>query len=191
VNASLPSSPRRRGTDPSLFFRLIDNARVSLIRRAPTLLLVLVVVEPLACTLLVDTKVRQCQTSADCTRFGDSVCDADQLICVPRVPAALPDAAVAGPDAAAFEAAPPGPDVPIAAPDAPIAASDAPVASPDVAAVSDGAPAGCRGVNGCYSCPPQRDLEYLNACTDQRCIPFDNGARLKNLAPDGTLKPLP
>jgi hypothetical protein len=34
-------------------------------------------------------------------------------------------------------------------------------------------------------------LELLNACTDAVCVPFDNRARLLNLASDGSLKPLP
>jgi hypothetical protein len=34
-------------------------------------------------------------------------------------------------------------------------------------------------------------LELLNACTNSACLPFDNRARLRNLAADGSLKPLP
>lgn len=48
---------------------------------------------------------------------------------------------------------------------------------------------------GLLSCPPDGavapGLELLNACTNATCLPFDNGARLHNLASDGTLKPLP
>jgi hypothetical protein len=163
VNASLPSSPLRRGTDPWLFLRLIYGARVLSVRCSTLLLLVFAVVESSACTLLVDTKVRQCQTTADCTRFGDSVCDEDQLICVPRPPSAPTDAAAPGIDAAGTDAGAP----------------------------ADGAQAACQGTNGCYSCAPANDVQYLNACTEQRCFPFDNRARLQNLASDGTLKPLP
>ena len=34
-------------------------------------------------------------------------------------------------------------------------------------------------------------VELLNACTNSACIPFDNRARLRNLAADGSPKPLP
>lgn len=47
----------------------------------------------------------------------------------------------------------------------------------------------CTGNSGCYRCAPQNNVQFLNACTDRSCVPFDN-ARLRNLAADGKLKPL-
>lgn len=49
--------------------------------------------------------------------------------------------------------------------------------------------------NGFLFCPSDGavapGLELLNACTNATCIPFVNRARLRNLADDGSLKPLP
>lgn len=49
----------------------------------------------------------------------------------------------------------------------------------------------CRVPSGCVSCLPAQGSDSSNACTDATCVPFDNRARLSNLAPDGGLKPLP
>jgi hypothetical protein len=49
----------------------------------------------------------------------------------------------------------------------------------------------CQSPSGCFACSPTSDLEFFSACTDATCVPFDNRARLKNLAEDGSLKPLP
>jgi hypothetical protein len=50
-------------------------------------------------------------------------------------------------------------------------------------------PAGFGG-KGCYSCPAVNREEWLNACTDSTCSPFDN-ARVTRLLPDGSLPDLP
>jgi hypothetical protein len=54
---------------------------------------------------------------------------------------------------------------------------------------------GCEGVTSagvpCFSCPPERGLEFENACTDAECAPFDNKARLTKLTADGKLPALP
>jgi hypothetical protein len=133
------------------------GARVFSVRRLLALLAVLVgLVKLCACSVLLDSQVRQCQSDEDCARFGDSVCDVEGLVCVPRPPRA---------DAAAT-----------------------PATTADAAA--DAAVDSCVGTNGCFACAPHSDLEYLNACSDGRCLPFDN-RRLRNLNADGTLKPLP
>lgn len=44
--------------------------------------------------------------------------------------------------------------------------------------------------NACYSCPPTKDVEFHNGCTDAQCSPFDK-ARLTKLNPDGSLPALP
>jgi hypothetical protein len=68
------------------------------------------------------------------------------------------------------EAAPSRPVVPV--PDASSAADagdEAEAAPPD---------AGCAGPAGCFKCVPTKNDEFLNACTDGLCTPFDNAARL-------------
>ena len=60
----------------------------------------------------------------------------------------------------------------------------------DAAPAPDATPA-CLGPGGCYSCAPRIDPEFFAACTDSRCVPFDNRSRLRNLGPDGKLRPLP
>jgi hypothetical protein len=64
---------------------------------------------------------------------------------------------------------------------------------PDGGAPASGAVSA--GDSGFSYCPPDgaaaAGQELPNACTNAACIPFDNKARLRNLAADGTLKPLP
>lgn len=43
----------------------------------------------------------------------------------------------------------------------------------------------------CYPCEPKVDPQLLNACTDSKCIPFDDKARVPNLPADGKLPPVP
>jgi hypothetical protein len=50
---------------------------------------------------------------------------------------------------------------------------------------------GCEGDQGCYSCTPHSTDEFLNACTEASCVPFDNAALKKYLSPDGGLPKLP
>lgn len=57
------------------------------------------------------------------------------------------------------------------------------------AAGAGGSP-NCAGPNGCYACPPKETDQYLNACTDSQCSPFDNVTRLP-LYNGGNLPPLP
>lgn len=51
--------------------------------------------------------------------------------------------------------------------------------------------AGCVGPNGCYACEPVQELDYLNACTDGQCTPFDNAARLPLYKAGQALPPIP
>jgi hypothetical protein len=48
----------------------------------------------------------------------------------------------------------------------------------------------CTGDAGCYACAPKTNEQFLNACTDSQCAPFDR-KRLTHLRPDGGLPPLP
>jgi len=50
--------------------------------------------------------------------------------------------------------------------------------------------AGCVGADGCYSCPPEQNDQFLNACTDAKCAKFDPN-RLTKLTADGGLPQLP
>ena len=43
----------------------------------------------------------------------------------------------------------------------------------------------------CYACSPIETVQFLNACTNATCVPFDDSARLTRLFPDGGLPPLP
>ena len=144
-----------RGTDPVSAVAIDYRARVFSVRRTLTLLAVLLGLAKLcACSVALDTRIAQCQSNEDCARFGDSTCDLDQQLCVPR-------------------AIPPRND-----------------ASAAASSVGSDAVSACAGKNGCFACAPKLDPEFFNACTDSRCLPFDN-RRLHNLTPDGLLKPLP
>jgi hypothetical protein len=43
----------------------------------------------------------------------------------------------------------------------------------------------------CYACAPTETPQFLNACTNAACVPFDDVSRLANLLGDGGLPPLP
>jgi hypothetical protein len=53
---------------------------------------------------------------------------------------------------------------------------------------------GCQktGADGraCFGCTPKTTVDYLNACSDATCSPFDD-KRLTKLTPDGGLPSLP
>ncbi len=51
--------------------------------------------------------------------------------------------------------------------------------------------AGCIGAEGCFSCEPTVQVEFLTACTDAECIPFDNAQLEGLLLEDGSLPPVP
>ena len=113
------------------------------------------------CSLLLDSNATQCHTDLECGAFGQAVCDTSGGVCAPGSLSVD-----AGAESAArgqgSDAAVPG---------------------------QDSAP--CQGPNGCFACAPASDHQFLSACSDSVCIPFDNRSRLKNLADDGSLKPLP
>ena len=51
----------------------------------------------------------------------------------------------------------------------------------------------CEGaVSGrpCFACAPETRVEFLNACTNATCVPFDK-ARVTKLPPGGSLPPVP
>ena len=54
----------------------------------------------------------------------------------------------------------------------------------------DGDAVDCTGENECFSCEPVELTDFLNACTDGTCFPFDNAARLSRYN-NGDLPPLP
>lgn len=60
------------------------------------------------------------------------------------------------------------------------------------ASSSSGAGGGsCEGDAGCWNCVPKTTVQFLNACTNAACKPFDDAARCKNLTADGGLPPIP
>ena len=50
---------------------------------------------------------------------------------------------------------------------------------------------GCDGPDGCFACEPDSQVEFLNACTDAACIPYDNGQLEGLLLEDGSVPPVP
>ncbi|HVH43825.1 MAG TPA: hypothetical protein VM925_15840 [Labilithrix sp.] len=60
-------------------------------------------------------------------------------------------------------------------------ASDASVAEVDPSCTSA----------GCFSCEPTALVDFLNACTEGQCAPFDNAARLPLYEPGKPLPPVP
>jgi hypothetical protein len=43
----------------------------------------------------------------------------------------------------------------------------------------------------CYPCVPKVTAQFLNACTNAACVPFDDSKRVTHLLADGGLPPLP
>jgi len=64
---------------------------------------------------------------------------------------------------------------------------------PRDSSVDGGREASCESdsANGaCYSCAPKTTPDFLNACTNSGCVPFDD-TRVTRLPPDGGLPPVP
>jgi hypothetical protein len=49
----------------------------------------------------------------------------------------------------------------------------------------------CLDPSGCYACEPQNTRQFQTACTDAKCVPYDNGALKSLLTADGGLPPVP
>ncbi len=96
------------------------------------------------CSLVIESRDRQCESDADCQGFDGAVCDLGGGVCVAQQ-----------------------------------------------ASGSTGS-AGCEGPDGCFSCPPTQFGEFLNACTNAPCIPYDNATKLEGLLEaDGSVPPVP
>lgn len=68
------------------------------------------------------------------------------------------------------------------------------VADGGVLPLSDGGvPSGDCGVASadaaCFACEPQKDVEFLNACTDSTCVPYDDYANIPGFT--GVLPDIP
>jgi hypothetical protein len=50
---------------------------------------------------------------------------------------------------------------------------------------------GCEGPDGCYACAPETQVQFLEACTDAECIPYDNAQLEGLLEEDGSVPPVP
>ncbi|HEY2899996.1 MAG TPA: hypothetical protein VGL59_05430 [Polyangia bacterium] len=130
------------------------------------------------CSWLVDASPVQCRHDQDCARFAGSTCNTISGVCVAAV--ITSDGGTGGDDSTDAAAAVADTAADVADTAAEAQTSDAALLCPadgGTAAVGDASPA--------------PELLLLNACSDATCIPFDNHARLHNLASDGTLKPLP
>ncbi len=55
----------------------------------------------------------------------------------------------------------------------------------------DAPDAACFGPDQCFKCEPVQLVDFLNACTDGKCIPFDNAARLPLFKAGEPLPPVP
>ena len=71
--------------------------------------------------------------------------------------------------------------------------ADGGVVTEDGAVSEDAAPPDptCIGDAGCFKCEPSSLVDFLNACTDRTCVPFDNVARLPLFKPGQALPPVP
>lgn len=65
------------------------------------------------------------------------------------------------------------------------------VCVPDSSTTTTTSSGGCEGPDGCYACPPQTQVQFLEACTDAECIPYDNTQLEGLLEPDGSVPPVP
>lgn len=144
-----------------------------------------------ACSLLVNMDKEQCARNEDCRPFPGTVCAVAQHVCVKE--AAKFQLA---PDAGATTAVDPkarnesgSSIVPSSDGDSTMNTSQRDGGWPDSVA-DDVAVDGCRSSSGCFSCAPSGTIEFLNACTNSECSPFDNRI-LRHLLPDGALPPLP
>jgi hypothetical protein len=63
-------------------------------------------------------------------------------------------------------------------------------AAGEAGAAGKDAAASCDGKDGCYSCEPKEQTQYLNQCSDSQCEGFDNEKRLP-LYNHGDLPALP
>jgi hypothetical protein len=102
-----------------------------------------------ACSLIIETRDQQCQTTDDCVvaGFAGATCDTTLGICV------KPSATGSG-------------------------GSGGGTTSSGTMVTSSTGPGGCTGDAGCWACAPTDDTEYFNACTDSTCIGFDNTKRI-------------
>jgi hypothetical protein len=84
------------------------------------------------------------------------------------------------------EAAPSRPVIPVQ-PDSSTSVSDGGDVDGEAAVVDPG----CLGPDSCFKCEPVKLDDYLNACTDGQCTPFDNAARLPLFKAGQALPPVP
>lgn len=97
------------------------------------------------CSLVIESRDRQCEQDEDCSGFVNATCDVAGGVCVARV---------------------------------------------TTTSGSTGS-AACAGADGCFACPPTTTEEFLNACTDVGCLPFDNTQLQGLLLEDGSVPPVP
>jgi hypothetical protein len=99
------------------------------------------------CSLIIESRDRQCESNEDCAGFGDATCEISSGICVGN-------------------------------------------ATSTSTSGSTGS-AACAGPDGCFACEPTKTEEFLNACTDVGCVPYDNGQLQGLLLEGGSVPPVP
>jgi hypothetical protein len=121
-----------------------------------------------SCSLVVDNRAEQCTSVGGCARFPHASCDLATFTC-----RAVESGAVAtgvpplGGDAGARTEVEGGVPAP----------------------TGSGAASAAHALDA--GCPVRESTSTLNACTDARCRPFDNRARLSRWKADAGLPPLP
>ena len=73
----------------------------------------------------------------------------------------------------------------------PIPTATAPATSTTSPEASTPPDPSCVGSESCYKCEPVELVQFLNACTDGRCVKFDNAARLPLYKAGEPLPPVP
>lgn len=118
-----------------------------------------------ACSLVVETQDRQCESDDDCKSFEGGICDVEAGVCVARVistGATTTDAS-----------------------------SSAGSGAGGAGGSGGSSGTGCVGEDGCFACEPESQAEFLNHCTDAQCVPYDNSQIADLLDEDGSVPPLP
>ncbi len=116
------------------------------------------------CSLVVESQDRQCEADADCNGFENAVCDVAGGVCIARGPTGISTGVSSSGGAGG--------------------------AGPTSTSTSTGGE-DCIGPDGCVSCKPIAQEDYLNACTDAQCVPYDNSQLDGLLEEDGSLPPVP
>jgi hypothetical protein len=115
------------------------------------------------CSFVVESEDHQCESDEDCKGFDDAVCNVSAGVCVRREAATTSSSTT----------------------------TSAETSTSASSTTSTGTGEECVGEDGCFACDPVEQADWLNACTDAACVPFDNGRIADLLEEDGSLPPVP